>query len=196
MEKCPGCFSHRHIGLHWWLSGKKKIHLPMQEMQVWSLGWEDLLEEEIATHSSILAWEVSWMEEPGRLQSMGHKDLDTTDWLNNNNNNEKISYFLNRRVSFPIYDLLEPTCTKHPGTQQKRIQLFSKGKKKYRSQSEMSKEHRYYVYVCQTGIGERTKTRKHWKMILKLKLPEVCGFLGVWSPLNEEFKLYTKLEFN
>ena len=38
--------------------------------QVWFLGWEDPLEEEMATHSSILAWEISWTEEPGRLQSM------------------------------------------------------------------------------------------------------------------------------
>ena len=127
----------------------------MQDMQVWFLGWEDTLEEEMAIHSSILAWEISWTEEPDRLQSMGHKDLDTTEWLNNNNN-DKVSYFLNRRVRLLIYDLLEPTCTKHTGTQQKRIRLFSKGEKKYRSQGEMSKEHRYYVCVCQTGIGERT----------------------------------------
>ena len=39
----------------------------MQKMQVQSLGWEDTLEEEMAAHSSILAWEVSWTEEPGRL---------------------------------------------------------------------------------------------------------------------------------
>ena len=43
----------------------------MQETQVQSLGWEDLLEKEMATHSSILAWKIPWMEEPGRLQSMG-----------------------------------------------------------------------------------------------------------------------------
>ena len=43
----------------------------MQEMEVQSLGQEDLLEKEMATHSSILAWEIPWMEEPGRLQSMG-----------------------------------------------------------------------------------------------------------------------------
>ena len=36
-----------------------------------SLGWEDPLEKELTTHSSILAWEITWMEEPGRLQSMG-----------------------------------------------------------------------------------------------------------------------------
>ena len=38
---------------------------------VWSLGWEDPLEEEMATHSSIVAWRISWTEEPGRLESMG-----------------------------------------------------------------------------------------------------------------------------
>ena len=45
----------------------------MQEMQVQSLGLEDPLEKEMATHSSILAWEISWTEEPGELQSMGSK---------------------------------------------------------------------------------------------------------------------------
>ena len=42
-----------------------------QETWVQLLGLEDPLEEEIATHSSILAWEIPWIEEPGRLQSMG-----------------------------------------------------------------------------------------------------------------------------
>ena len=40
----------------------------MQETWVQSLGWEDLLEKEMATHSSILAWKIPWTEEPGRLQ--------------------------------------------------------------------------------------------------------------------------------
>ena len=43
----------------------------MQESRVQSLGWEDHLEGEMATHSSILAWRIPWTEEPGRLQSMG-----------------------------------------------------------------------------------------------------------------------------
>jgi len=43
----------------------------MQEIWVRSLGQEDPLEEEVATHSSILAWRISWTEEPGGLQSMG-----------------------------------------------------------------------------------------------------------------------------
>ena len=43
----------------------------MQEMRVLLLGWEDPLEEEMTTHSSILAWKVPWTKEPGGLQSMG-----------------------------------------------------------------------------------------------------------------------------
>ena len=43
----------------------------MQETRVRSLGWEDPLEKEMATHSSTLAWRNPWMEEPGGLQSMG-----------------------------------------------------------------------------------------------------------------------------
>ena len=43
----------------------------VRETQVQTLGREDLLEKEMVTHSSILAWKIPWMEEPGRLQSMG-----------------------------------------------------------------------------------------------------------------------------
>ena len=43
----------------------------MQETWVQSLGWEDPLEKEIATHSNTLAWKIPWMEEPGGLQSIG-----------------------------------------------------------------------------------------------------------------------------
>ena len=43
----------------------------VQETQIQSLGWEDPLKKELATQSSILAWKISWTEEPGGLQSMG-----------------------------------------------------------------------------------------------------------------------------
>ena len=49
----------------------------MQEMQVGSLGWEDPLEKDMATYFSILAWEIPWTEEPGRLQSMGLQNSQT-----------------------------------------------------------------------------------------------------------------------
>ena len=65
------------ISLGWVIPGAALVaqrikRLPaMQETQVRSLGWEDPLEKEMATHSSILAWRIPWTEEPGRLQSMG-----------------------------------------------------------------------------------------------------------------------------
>ena len=51
----------------------------MQETWVRSLGGEAPLEEGLATHSSVLAWGIPWTEEPGGLQSTGHKELDTTE---------------------------------------------------------------------------------------------------------------------
>ena len=52
--------------LPWWFTGKK-IHLQMQKMKVQSLGQEDPLQKEMATHSSTLAWEIPWTEESGGL---------------------------------------------------------------------------------------------------------------------------------
>ena len=61
------------ISLRWaYLVAQMVKHLPaMRETWVQSLGQEDPLEKEMATHSSILAWKIPWMEEPGRLQNMG-----------------------------------------------------------------------------------------------------------------------------
>ena len=50
----------------------------MQKAWVWSLGWEDPLEKEMATYSSILAWEIPWTDDPGGLQSMESKQLHMT----------------------------------------------------------------------------------------------------------------------
>ena len=51
----------------------------MQETQVPSLGWEDTVEEDMATHSSILAWRIPWTEEPYGLRPHGQKELDMTE---------------------------------------------------------------------------------------------------------------------
>ena len=58
----------------------------MQEMQVPSQGWDDPLEKEMAIHSSILAWEILWTEEPGGLYIVHGvaKELDVTEQLSNN----------------------------------------------------------------------------------------------------------------
>ena len=64
------------------LLAQKLKNLPaVLETRVRSLGWEDSLEKEMATHSSILAWRIPWTEEPGGLQSMDHKESDTTERL-------------------------------------------------------------------------------------------------------------------
>ena len=56
-----------------WLSSKESICNAMQEMQEtqgWCLGWEDPLQKEMSTHSSLLAWEIPWTKGPGGLQSL------------------------------------------------------------------------------------------------------------------------------
>ena len=54
---------------------------PMRETRVQSLGWEDPLEKEMVTHSIIPAWRIPWMEKPGRLQSTGLQEPDSTEQL-------------------------------------------------------------------------------------------------------------------
>ena len=64
----------------------------MQETWAWSLGQEDTLEQEMATHSSILAWRLLWTAEPGRPQSMGSQ---SRTWLSNwTTTLETTTYFL------------------------------------------------------------------------------------------------------
>ena len=53
------------------MAQRVKSLFAMQETWIQSLGWEDPLEKEMATHSSTLAWKIPWTEKPGRLQSMG-----------------------------------------------------------------------------------------------------------------------------
>ena len=77
----------------------------MQETWVCSLGWENPLEKGKATHSSILAWKIPWMEEPGRLQSMGSQSQTQ---LSNFNFNISPSNEYSGFVSFKVewFDLL------------------------------------------------------------------------------------------
>ena len=68
------------------------------ETRVRSPGWEDPLEKKVATHSSTLAWEIPWTEEPHRLQSMGsQKEPDTTEQLH------FLPFFTNASVEYRIY---------------------------------------------------------------------------------------------
>ena len=77
---------NRMVREAWWseasLVAQRVKRLPaMWDTWVQSLGWEDPLEKEMATHSSSLAWDIPWMEAPGRLQSMGLQRVGH-DWQN------------------------------------------------------------------------------------------------------------------
>ena len=76
---------HGQAIIHTYLTDRASLvaqlvkNLPaVQETRVQFLGREDPLEKEIATHSSILAWRIQWIEKPDRLQSMGSQESDTT----------------------------------------------------------------------------------------------------------------------
>ena len=89
---------HQHLtvrtgGIVWFGEKSKVKNLPAgqdtQEMRVWSLGQKDPLQKEMATHSSILAWEIPWTEESGRLQSMGPRRVGHN-WVTNTHTLHKI----------------------------------------------------------------------------------------------------------
>ena len=69
------------VGLPWWLSGKESAcNAGDKETRVRSLGWEDPLKKEMATHSNIFAWGIPWTEDPGGPQSGGdRKQSDVTE---------------------------------------------------------------------------------------------------------------------
>ena len=63
----------------------------MPETLIRSVGWKDYLEKEVTPHSSTVAWKIPWMEEPGRLQSMGLKESDRT---------EQVHFHIHIRITF------------------------------------------------------------------------------------------------
>ena len=97
------------VGLPWWLSNKESA-FQCRRIETWethktrvrSLAQEDPLEEEIATHCSILAWEIPWTEEPGRLQSMWLQRVEQDLRLNNN----FFSNLCNADINIPEYTSL------------------------------------------------------------------------------------------
>ena len=86
-----------------------------QEIQVQSLGQEDPLEEDIAVHSSNLAWRIPWTEEPGGLQSMDGKELDMTEAtqhthssLRNKFTGSQFQYLLGLEISSILGEMIKP----------------------------------------------------------------------------------------
>ena len=97
----------------------------VQELQIWSLGGEDPLEEGMVTHSSILAWRIPWTEEPGRLQSIGSQRVgrDWSDWASPHlNGNSGVESLVNGRpeaeccrdLFFSVFPLLSSSLSSLP----------------------------------------------------------------------------------
>ena len=105
-----------HILFRWYLTSlvaQRLKHLPpMRETWVWSLGQEDPLEKEMATHSSILAWRIPWTEEPGGLQSTGSQRVGH-DWVT------LLTYFVVRNLPINAGDVRDtdsiPGSGRSPG---------------------------------------------------------------------------------
>ena len=80
MESLLFLLEGRFVIIHTHVVAQNVKNLPaVQDTQVRSLGWEGPLEKEMATHFSILAWRITWTEDPGGLQFTGCKELDTTE---------------------------------------------------------------------------------------------------------------------
>jgi len=96
-----------------------KIIETLQETQVQSLGWEDLLEKEMATHSSTLTWKIPWTENPGRLQSTGSQRVghDWLTWLTHS--------FFYMFLSYCWLDYLKPAAQERLNPQQQSSRLMS-----------------------------------------------------------------------
>ena len=89
----------------------------MRETQVLSLGWEDPLKKEMAIHSSTIAWKIPWIEEPGRLQSMGSQRVGH-DWATPH------SHSVNNNVWTSVQEL-QPVChTDERCQQEKRTEEY------------------------------------------------------------------------
>ena len=79
----------------------------MQEMQIRSLGQEDTLEKEMATHCNILAWRIPWTEAPGRLQSMGSQRVGYT--LTTQQQQHQTDLCFTLPAHWPLHPILPPT---------------------------------------------------------------------------------------
>ena len=89
--------------------------LTIQETWVWSLGWKDPLEKEMATHSSPLAWRIPWTEEPGGLQSTGSQRVGH-DWVTSLTHSASVvSAFAIGKVHGKTPFYIRNSCTVHFG---------------------------------------------------------------------------------
>ena len=83
----------------------------VEKTQIWFLGQEDPMKKRMVTHSSVPAWRIPWTEEPGRLQSMGCKELHTTEWFSQHRKFKKCNVMISytRRLQSYNHNMLVNT---------------------------------------------------------------------------------------
>ena len=155
-----------------------------QEMWVWSLGWEDPLEEGMATYSSILAWRIPWTEEPGELQSMlsqrvGHdwSDLACLQTRTMPGLGEKKGYLGTFSVN-GIYGQKIQVKKKHPETK-------TKTPKTYPLLPQVSCRSIVLNIIDHKWIGSFKKTKK-------LVTPKTSPTKSLLSFISRNFKVFSK----
>ena len=125
----------------------------MQESLVWSLAWEDPLEKELVTHSSILAWRILWIEEPGGLQSMGSQ-RGGCNWVTNT----LTCTILQRRKGSATWGLDRALKEHHLGGN---ISAFQETGKSRGRCSRQRKQHCKGSGICQRSRDFRSDLRMH-----------------------------------
>ena len=149
-----------------------KNPLPMQEMQetqAQSLGREDLLEKEIATHSSILAWEIPWIEEPQGLQFMGWQRVGHH-WATEHAGRACVFVYVCMCV-----------CLDNVGCY---------ANKEKHSNSSYTPKEQLTIFVVQLNGGNETVLFKDFLCFLTAwLLPTNKSFLSIWSPLINTYLL-------
>ena len=148
--------------------------LAMHETWVWFLGQEDPLEKQIATHSSILAWRISWAKEPCRLQSMGLQRVGH-DWINNTFTFHQI-YFEFTEITMSFFFLKSLNIV---------IQWITLNKTPIPGKI----QHYHEIYL----LGFLISLFKFWHLWSLMRL--VCKFLCTWSSIYMNVMLPSKNEW-
>ena len=163
----------------------------MQESWVRSLGREDPLEKEMATHPSILAWEIPWTEDPGGLQSMESKESDMTQQLSQNQ--DKINSRLDTAEKRVNLKMLKQKLSKTKHREKK----DQKKKQKTQSISELCANVKELIYMYlgspkkQGGREELEKniSRKKWLKFSKFDIKKTHRPRKVSDPQAHEIRI-------
>ena len=169
-----------------------------QEMWVWSLDWEDPLEEEMATHSNILAWEIPWTEEPVRLQSTGSQRVGHN-WVHTTTTKvfQILFSVVLEKILASSWITIYSTCTKGWTSKQcpLRIELGIKGwtifSRPRTRTTHCCRGGGVHVWVLDSNAGAGRKFKlagNSWTLIGKCKsLRHVWLFATLWTIPSMEF---------